>query len=212
MKLLIFGATGGTGSQVVQQALEKGFQVTAFVRSPEKITVSNRLLKVVKGDVLQQSSIDLIMPGHDAVICCIGAPPTKAGVQRSEGTNNILRSMEKFGIKRFVCQASLGYDDSAVILKNTPFVFRKIIVPLLLKKTFEEHSKQEKIIRQSNTSWTIVRPGSLTNGKLTAQYYQGDDYTNDIWKVKISRADVAHFLVGQVTDERYMHRAVGVSC
>jgi putative NADH-flavin reductase len=212
MKLLIFGATGGTGSQVVQQALNKGFEVTAFVRNPEKLTLSNPLLKIVKDDVLQQASIDLIMPGHDAVVCCIGVPATKAGQLRSGGTKNILRSMEKFGVDRFICQTSLGYDDSAVILKNTPFVFRKIIVPFLLNKTFEDHSKQEKIVSQSTTNWTIVRPGSLTNGNWSGKYYQGDDYNNDLWKVKISRADVAHFLVGQVTDDRYSGRAVGISC
>ena len=144
MKILVFGATGGTGSLVVQQALEKGIEVTAFARNPEKLKIQNANLKTVQGDVLQQGSIDKIMPGHDAVICCLGAPAAKAGQLRSEGTKNIITAMTKHGVSRLVCQTSLGYDDSKIVLCYTPFVFRKVVVPYLLKKTFEDHSLQER--------------------------------------------------------------------
>lgn len=211
MKLLVFGASGGTGIQVVQQALTKGIEVTAFVRDPGKLNRSNPRLKIVKGDVLQQKSIDLIMPGQEAVICCIGTPAGKTGHLRSVGTKNILLSMEKFGIKRFICQTSLGYGDSVGILKNTSFFFRNIIVPFFLKKTFEEHLKQEKIIRNSQTTWTIVRPGSLLNTGLQGKYFHGDHYADNTWKVKISRADVASFLLRQLKEEQYHHKTVGIS-
>ena len=83
MKVLVFGATGGTGVHVVQQALVKGFDVTAFARDPAKINVQHPGLAVVQGDVLRQSSIDAVMDKHDAVICCLGSPATKAGQLRS---------------------------------------------------------------------------------------------------------------------------------
>ncbi|MEP7144301.1 MAG: SDR family oxidoreductase [Ferruginibacter sp.] len=211
MKVLVFGATGATGKQVVQQALSMGHEVTAFVRNPAKIGYTNPKLKVVNGDVLQQASIEPVMAGQDAVVCCIGSPATKAGQLRSEGTKNILGSMKKHGISRFICQASLGYADSAAVLNNTPFVFRKIIVPLLLKKTFEEHELQETYIRESDLKWTILRPGTLTNGKYTGSYRHNFDYSDAALKVKISRADVADFIMQQLQTDQYIKQTVGLS-
>ncbi|MEO5891152.1 MAG: SDR family oxidoreductase [Ferruginibacter sp.] len=211
MKLLIFGATGGTGRLVIRQALDKSFNVTAFVRDPGKVNLSHPLLKIVKGDVLQQHSIDTAMEGHDAVICCLGAPATKAGLLRSEGTKNIISSMQKFGISRLICQTSLGYDDSEKVLNYTPFVFRKIIAPFLLKKTFEDHSRQESKIKESDLNWTIVRPGTMTNSPVTGKYKHGYNYNDSTWKVKISRADVAQFMLAQLNNTGYNKMAVGIS-
>jgi len=119
--------------------------------------------------------------------------------------------MQKSGVSRFVCQTSLGYDDSEKILKNTPFVFKKIIAPLLLKKTFEEHSRQENNIKQSQLDWTIVRPGTMTNAGFTGVYKYGVNYDDRSWKVKISRADVAHFLLAQLDEKAHHKMAVGIS-
>ena len=211
MKILVFGATGGTGSLVVQQALAKGIEVTAFTRNPEKLKMRNVKLKTVQGDVLQQDSIDKIMPGHDAVICCLGAPAAKAGRLRSEGTKNIITAMTKYGVSRLVCQTSLGYDDSKIVLCYTPFIFRKVVVPYLLKKTFEDHSLQENFIKQSNLNWTIVRAGSLTNGKKTGHYKQDFAYSDSSLKVKIARADVADFLIATLTNQSSYNKLLGIS-
>jgi putative NADH-flavin reductase len=211
MKLLIFGATGGTGKLVVQQALSNGHEVTAFVRNPEKLTLSDTGLRIVKGDILQPATIDSVMPGHDAVICCIGVPANKAFTLRSEGTKNIISAMKKHGVTRFICQTSLGYDDSEMILNNTPFIFRKIIVPFLLKPTFAEHSKQESYIKDSDLNWTIVRPGTMVNSALTGKYKHGFDYADKSVKVKIARADVAHFMLEQLSNKTYNKKAAGIS-
>ncbi|MEO7767495.1 MAG: SDR family oxidoreductase [Ferruginibacter sp.] len=211
MKVLVFGATGATGRLVVQQALSKGHKVTAFVRNAGKIDFKNSNLKLAQGNVLQQSSIDAIMPDHEAVICCIGAPAGKAAQLRSEGTRNILNSMKKNGVSRFICQASMGYADSENILKNTPFFFRKIIVPFLLKKTFEDHALQETYIQETDLNWTILRPGSLTNGKYTGNYRHGFEFTDRSVKVKISRADVADFILKQLQAGECAEKIIGLS-
>ena len=211
MKVIVFGATGGTGNLVVQQALENGFDVTAFVRNPAQLKIKNAKLKIVQGDVLQQNSIDSIMQEYDAVICCLGTPATKAEQLRSIGTRNIINAMTKFGVSRLICQTSLGYGDSKFVLDFTPFVFRKIIVPFLLKKTFEDHLLQESFIKQSNLNWTIVRAGSLTNGKGTGNYKKEFEYTDSSLKVKISRADVAHFLTATLTNQNSYNKVVGIS-
>ena len=211
MKISVFGATGKTGKLVVQQALNNAFEVTAFVRDPSKMIMTHRNLNIVQGDVMITATIDAVMQGHDAVICCLGLPATKPGLLRSQGTQNIIDSMKKFGVKRFICQASLGYADSEKLLVNTPFVFRKVIVPLLLKKTFEEHALQENIIKQTDLNWTIARPGSMTNGKFTGHYKSGFSSDDTSVKVKISRADTAHFMVQQLNNNDNIRKAVGIS-
>jgi putative NADH-flavin reductase len=211
MKILVFGATGGTGMQVVQQALAKGFEITAFVRNTGKLKIVNDNLKIVKGDVLEQNSIDKIIAGHDAVICCLGAPATKAGQLRSTGTKNIINSMQKNGLQRLICQTSLGFGDSEIVLKYTPFIFRRIIVPYLLKKTFDDHLLQETFVKQSGLTWTIVRPGTLTNEKYTGNYKHDFSYFDYTLKVKVSRPDVADFLLKQICSTQNHNKVTGIS-
>ncbi len=211
MKVLVFGATGGTGAAVVQQALNKGFEVTAFIRNPAKLKIANPMLHVAEGDVLQQETVDDAVAGHDAVICCLRAPATKAGTLRSHGTKNIVKAMQRHAVQRFICQTSLGYGDSLPVLEQTPFFFKKIIVPYLLKETFADYLLQENIIKETNLNWTIIRPGTLTNGKLTGHYQYGFDYTDTPLQVKVSRADVADFIVGQLGSEQYEKKVAGIS-
>ena len=211
MKLLIFGATGGTGKLVLQQALEQGHEVTALVRNSSKLDIQNARLTIIQGDVMNSPSIENAMQGQEAVICCIGSPAHKVGTLRSEGTENIIKTMEKTGVNRFICQTSLGFADSIKVLNQTSFIFKNMIVPFLLKKTFEEHELQEESIKKSPLNWTIVRPGNLSNGSLTDKYRHGFGYDDPKIKVKVSRADVADFMLKQLADATYFKKVVGIS-
>jgi putative NADH-flavin reductase len=210
MKVLLFGATGGTGKEVLLQALQQGHIVTAIVRNPTKINIQSERLKVIQGDILT-SNLDDVFVKQDAVICCLGTSANKAGTLRSEGTKNIIDSMKKAEINRLICQTSLGYDDSIPVLGNTSFLFKKIIVPYILKATFKEHYLQEIAIKRSGLKWTIVRPGNLTNGKKTERYKYGFLYSDPTIKIKISRADVAHFLVNQISTSVNIGKVIGIS-
>jgi putative NADH-flavin reductase len=210
MKILLFGATGGTGKEVLLQALEQGHTVTTIVRNPSKINIRLKRLKVIQGDVLT-SNLDFAFANQDAVICCLGTPANKAGTLRSQGTKNIINAMKKANISRFICQTSLGYDDSIQVLNCTSFFFKKIIVPYILKATFMEHHLQEIAIKQSGLNWIIVRPGNLTNGKKTENYKYGFAYSDPTLKVKISRADVANLLVKQLSSSENNQKIIGIS-
>ena len=209
MKLIIFGATGGTGQHLIQQALTKGHEVTAFVRDPSKLNIPG--LRVFKGDVLDYASVEAAVAGHDAVLCALGAPANKTGTLRSAGTLHIIRAMEKTGVRRFVCQTSLGYGDSKEVLNRTPFYFKYLIVPFILKKGFADHALQEEYIRQSRLDWVIVRPSNLTDGVFTGAYKHGFSASDDKIKVIVSRADVADFMLKQLSDNTYLHKTPGVS-
>ena len=205
MKVLIFGATGATGRHLVEQALTQGHAVTAFVRNPAKLESTN--LQIIQGDVLDAASVERAVQGQDAVVCALGAPASDKTMLRSSGTRNILRAMEKAGVQRFVCQSSLGFGDSRDIL---PFHFKYVLVPLILRHAFTDHECQEKLIRQSGLEWTIVRPANLTNGDHAGVYKQGFAVTEKT-KLKISRADVADFMLKQLSDDTYVHKTPGLS-
>ncbi len=211
MNLLIFGATGGTGRHLVEQSLAQGHTVTAFVRDPAKLGIAHVKLTVVRGDALDSAAVERAVPGHDAVLSTLGAPALKTGTIRSVGTSNIVRAMERAGVRRLVSQASLGYGDSRKVLDRTPFYFKYLIVPFILRQGFADHLRQEEAIKRSRLDWIIVRPGILTDGGQTGVYRHGFPATERAITVAISRADVADFKLRQLTDDTYLHQTPGLS-
>ena len=206
-KLIVFGATGGTGKHVVEQAIEQGYAVTAFVRNPDKLALNHRNLHVVKGDVLNYQHVLKAMMDHEAVLCNLGMPASDKTTLRAEGTANIVRAMEATGIQRLVCQTSLGFGDSKAVL---PWHMKYLIVPFILKNAFNDHALQESVIENSTLRWTIVRPGNMANAPKTGRYKHGFQPSETI-KLKVSRADVAHFMLDQLNNDRYLHQKVGIS-
>ena len=209
MRLLIVGATGGTGRQLVAQALERGHHITAFARSPGKVRLRHPRLTVAVGDVLNRASVEAAVRGQDAVLCALGHKrwlyPNRI---LSEGTRNILRAMEAHGVRRFVCETSLGVGDSFARLG---LIYTLFVIPFILPFYFWDKERQEQAIRASGLDWVIVRPGALTNGLKRGTYRHGPRTGHWLWSVRISRADVADFMLDQLADDAYLHAAPGVS-
>src|SRR3954462_6921560 len=249
MKLLVFGATGGTGRALVEQALQQGHEVTAFVRNPAKVTPKHEKLKVVKGNVTDCHSVGAAVAGQDAVFSALGvrfnwfpliiaivvsqvlvrtiAMPrwlhllTDIGLPVlallytartppivSEATKCILAAMEREGTKLFICESSLGVGDSKGQLGA---FYNYFFIPVLLRHVFADKEVQEKAIQCSHVQWVIVRPGALTIGPRTGSYKAGFAVTDKSITAKISRADVADFMLRQLTDTTYRGKTPGVS-
>ena len=206
MKLLIFGSTGSIGHQLVKQALEYGYTVSAFSRDPSKLDIKHNNLKVVQGDAMDFPSVEKAVQGRDAVLCSLGAG--SKGTVRSEGTRNIVCAMEKAGVQRFICQSTLGIGDS---WDNLSFLWKYIMFRGLLRQAYADHVGQEDYVKQSHLDWTIVRPGAFTDGNRTGKYRHGFPGTDKTTKLKISRADVADFMLKQLTDDTYLHKMPGLS-
>ena len=207
-RLLVVGATGGTGRQIVLQALERGFAVTALVRDPSRVTITHPQLMVVRGDVLDPGSVDAAMRGQEAVLSALGHKryfsPRRI---LSEGTRNILRAMEANGVSRFVCESSLGIGDSA---GRMGLYFTFFTIPVVLPLYFWDKTRQERIIAGSHVEWIIVRPGVLTNAAKRGGYRHGFQVGSFLWTVHISRADVADFMLNQLESDTYLRAAPGV--
>lgn len=207
-RVLIIGATGGTGRQLVTQALERGYVVTALVRDPARLEVKHPQLTVIQGDVLNEGSLEEAIRGQEAVLSALGHKrffyPTCI---LSEGTRNILRAMETHGVSRLVCETSLGIGNSA---GRMGLYYTLFIIPVILPFYFWDKTRQERIIARSKVEWVIVRPAVLTNGDKRGRSRHGLHVGNFFLTARISRADVADFMLNQVVSDTYLRTAPGV--
>jgi putative NADH-flavin reductase len=208
LELIIFGSTGGTGRELVKQALDQGHRVTAYARSASKIEdLQHPNLEIMVGDVLDLFSVEKAIEGKDAVFITIGAAASRSNI-REAGTRNIVNAMQKSGVKRLVCQSSLGVGDSRA---NLSFFTKQIIVDIFLRHAFADHERQEEVVRKCSLDWVIVRPPHLKDGPRTGNYNFGFAITDRQIKGWISRADVADFMLKQISDDSYLHKTPGVS-
>lgn len=208
MNILVIGATGKTGLQILGQALARGHDVTALVRNPANLKVKGDRLTVMRGNVLDPTSLGQAMKGQDAVLCALGHKrwlgPTSI---LSKGTENIVQAMKGHGVKRLIAVTALGVGDSRFRLGLTYTLFT---IPFILPFYWFDKGRQEKVIRESGLDWTIVRPGVLTNGKTRGVRQQGERVGNYIWPVRIPRADVAAFMLDVLENPSYAQRAVSI--
>lgn len=206
MKILIFGATGTVGRELVTQALEMGHAVTAFARDPSKLEIKHPSLEIIEGGVMDSALVDRAVAGHEAVLVALGAGIK--GQVRSTGTLIIIQAMQRNGVRRLVCLSTLGVGDSRA---NMNFYWKYIMFGMLLRGAFADHVSQEEHVIRSELDWTIVRPAAYTDGERTGNYRHGFPATAKALKLKISRADVADFVLAQLADDSYVHMTPGVS-
>ena len=155
---------------------------------------------------MDSTSVENAIAGQDAVLVSIGAG--RKGQVRAKGTRNIIDAMHKVGVRRLICQSSLGVGDSR---GNLNAFWKYIMFGLLLRPAYADHVEQENHVRQSNLDWTIVRPGAFTDGELTGQYRHGFSSTDKSTRLKISRQDVADFMLKQILNNKYLHCSPGLS-
>jgi putative NADH-flavin reductase len=163
---------------------------------------------VVQGDVLDSRSVEAAVQGQDAVLSALGVRKLRKNTILSDGTKNSIQAMERHGVKRFICESSLGVGDSRGQLG---WVFNIFIIPLLLRNVFQDKEAQEQYVQQRSLEWVIVRPAALTNGPRTGAYRSGFSPTDRTITAKISRADAADFMLKQLTDNSYLCKTPGLS-
>jgi len=208
MKLVIFGATGTVGEQAVHQALEQGHTVTAFARNLTKLDIQHPHLRLTPGDVMNGAAVEAAIQGQDAVVCVLGAGKQLKSTIRSEGTQQIIQAMQQVGVRRFICLSTLGSGDS---WGNLDFYWKYIMFGFILRQVFADHQRQEALVKSSGLDWTIVRPGALTDGPRTGQYRHGFPSSDRNITLQISRADVADFILKQLSDQSSLYQSPSLS-
>jgi putative NADH-flavin reductase len=189
--------------------LERGLTVAALVRNPSKLQIDHPRLTVVQGDVLDAAALEAAMHGQEAVLCALGHKqyfrPTRI---LSQGTGNIVRAMETHGARRLVCETSLGIGGSA---GRMGLYYSLFVIPLILPFYFWDKTRQERVIADSKVDWVIVRPAALTNGARRGRVRHGSRVGSLVWTLRVSRADVAAFMLDQLASNTYLRAAPGVA-
>jgi putative NADH-flavin reductase len=205
MRILVIGATGGTGREVVRQALARNHQVNALARSAANAVPLLPGADIIEGDARDGEAVAKALTGCDGVISALG---TKLSLLREEtllstATRVLIDAMRQQGITRLVCVTGIGAGDSH---GHGGFLYDHIVQPLLLRSTYHDKDRQEDEIRKSGLDWTIVRPTNLTDGPTTDNIRALTDLT-DFHGGRIARADVARFLITELDERRWAGRS-----
>jgi len=206
IKLVVLGATGGTGLEIVRQAIEHGHSVTAFVRSPERLKLFRDRITVKQGDLLNSAELERVIQGHDAVLSGFGprVPVSKADA-------NLL---QQFAVA--LTSAMLHAEVRRVVVESVAFLFKDSVLPpayllgrLLFPRTVADASAMEQVFRESALDWTMVRPPELTDKPYTGKYRVREGHLPR-FGFKISRADVADFMIKVADDQSSIRKVIGI--
>jgi putative NADH-flavin reductase len=205
MKVLVLGGTRGVGKAVVPAAHLAGHTLTVMARHAAGFASSVSGVRMVVGDAADATDIDRATAGQDAVVWTVGVGPGRRPVQVfSRGTQFLLAAMDRHHVRRLICVTGIGAGDSK---GHGGFLYDRILQPVFMKSIYEDKDRQEAQIRDSTLDWTIVRPAALTNGPATG-LYQTLTSRHESRARRLSRADVADFIVANLTAPEYVRKTV----
>jgi len=205
MNVLVIGGTRGLGRAVVAAAHGAGHTLTAMARHAAHFSDATTGIRLVLGDAADATDIDRAVATQHAVVWTVGVPPTRGGVDVfSRGTQFLLAAMARHGVRRLVCVTGVGAGDDR---GRRGFLHDRVMRPLLGRSIDADKDRQETLVRASTVDWTIVQPAALTAGPATGLYQTVTDAAPGPFK-RISRADVADFIVANVDAPDYVHATV----
>jgi len=205
MKVLVIGAAGKTGKDVVEQAAAAGHDVTAFVRKADEYKGPN--VRVIEGDATNTSDMDAAVRGQDAVLDTIGGKtPYKATTLESSAASAVIASMQQNGVRRLVVTSMLGVGDSEA---NETF-YERLLMSTFLRGADKDKSAMESAVEASDLDWVILRPAILSDDPATGNVRVFSAETDEKAH-KITRADVAAFMLAQLSSDQYLHQAVTIA-
>ncbi len=207
LKLVVLGATGATGLEVVRRATERGHSVTAFVRSPDRLGALKSQVTTQKGDLLDSLQLAQVIEGHDAVISAFGPrlPVSKADAHLlQQFATALTMAMEQTRVRR-------------AVVESVAFLFKDSVIPpayllgrLLFPTIVADSAAMESVFERSALEWTMVRPPELTNKPYTGRYRMRENHLPRLG-FKVSRADVADCMIKLVENGKSIRKVVGVS-
>jgi len=208
VNIVVFGATGQTGRLLAERAVRAGHDVTAFARDPARMTLVHDRLRVVGGDVLDAASVNRAVVGQNAVLSALGSSARNPEPVLSDGVRHVLDAMERHGVRRIVAVSAAGAlgEPAGFWVGNLGLrIFR-----MWLPEVYREHRKILEELQRRDVDWTAVRAVLLTNGPPKGRYrvaVQGIPR----WGFRISRADVADFMIRQLTSDEFLRKMPAIA-
>ncbi len=210
MRLVVLGATGGTGRAVVERGLDTGHDVVAAARHPERVELEHPRLQKIAADVMEPDSLDPAFRGAGAIVDCVGVSNPMVAREGTKlysiGTENVLGAMERTGRRRIIAVSSAGVGPR----KGAPVLYKLVVRPFFLEPAYEDMRVMERLLEESGLDWTVVRPPQLTEDPFRPGYrVQADmDFDHDH---PLPRACLAHFLVDEAATPRFVRHVVAIS-
>ncbi|MGA9525606.1 MAG: NAD(P)H-binding protein [Myxococcaceae bacterium] len=215
MKVLVIGATGGTGRATVEELTSRGHEVTAFVRRPEALEAPGSRVRLIKGDVSNRAAVGAAVQGQDAVVVALGITENALLVRlrgsrktpldvRSVGTRNVVEAMREHRVRRLVVQSSYGVGET----RDRLSLAWKLMFSLILKPQIADTEVQERVVRGEDLDWVLVRPVGLTDGPVGQVF---ESKAGETRSMKVSRAAVARFMAKAVEGSDNVGHAVALS-
>jgi uncharacterized protein YbjT (DUF2867 family) len=216
MKVLVIGATGGSGLAATRSLLARGAQVTAFARSPDSLPPLHGQLTKMPGDATRFEDIDRAMAGHDAVVVALGIRENPLRVRllgsahtamdvRSQGTRHVIEAMHRHGVRRLVVQTSYGVGATQGRL---PFMV-KLVFALMLRPQIRDTGRQEEAVRNSGLDWVLVQPVNLNDDAVVEPAFASAE--GDYQSMKVSRQQVGEFLADAAMSDQHVGESVALS-
>lgn len=216
MKILVIGATGGSGLAATRSLLARGAQVTAFARHPDALPPIHGHLTKVAGDATRFEDVDRAMAGHDAVVVALGIRENPMRVRllgsagtpmdvRSQGTRHLIEAMHRHGVRRLVVQTSYGVGATQGRLP----IMIKLVFALMLRPQIRDTGRQEEAVRDSGLDWVLVQPVNLTDDAVVEPAFASAE--GDYQSMKVSRQQVGEFLADAALSHKYTCESVTLS-
>jgi putative NADH-flavin reductase len=202
--ILLLGASGKTGREVLNYALSKGYHITALVRDPETMGIGSGNLSLIKGTPVNFKDVRAL-GAFKAVISTLGHSNISPSTLMTDSISNVVKVMKERGISRIVVQTGAGAGDS---FTRMPLSVQKIISDTGLKSIYNDHDGQEQVVMNSGLDWTVVRPTMLNDGEEGRPgIIQGPISESST----ISRKTVAKFLVDCLENDEWIGKAMVIS-
>ena len=205
MKILLLGANGAVGQLALDELLRANHEIRALVRNVSTMQKQHPLLTVEQGDPTNATHLQLLLAGQDAVLSTLGVRKNKKTTVRTDVARNLVAGMKKHGVRKLVWLDGAGVGSSKQFVQRHSFLFGKIVMPLFLNHMYADAAVADELIERSGCDWVIVRPMSFTNRAKTGNVSVVTDMSLTVrLRLRISRADVAAFLVEQVDQDNYV--------
>ena len=206
MRVLILGATGPTGRQLVDQALAAGHGVTALARNAARVNVKHPNLSVAIGDATDSRALEGPMAGQDAVLSALGAGNSLRSEIASRSVAALIPAMRAQGVRRIIFLSAFGVGETF----HQASLVQRLAYRTVLRQIFADKAKADAMLRESGLDWTLVYPTVLANGAGTDGYRVGETLAMK-GMPRISRADVAAFMLAQLSTAEWLRRTAVIS-
>jgi putative NADH-flavin reductase len=203
MKVLVLGAAGRSGRQIVEQGIAKGHEITALIRDQAQSRLFPNQVHTVTGDALDGNAVERAVAGQDAVIYALGSKKSGETTFFSDTTQLLLRAMQAQRVRRLVCITGVGAGESK---GHGGFVYDRLIFPLFTRKIYEDKDRQEDLIRSSSLDWIIVRPAVFRDGPVKGELQAVTD-VRSVTLRRIAPQEVASFVLEQLDNDRFLRKA-----